>query len=66
MALSYINFYIANGGLILPSFEDPADQLAYEALSQCFPDHEIVQLPALEIVSGSGGMHCITQQQPQV
>jgi agmatine deiminase len=66
MALSYINFYIANGGLIMPSFEDPADLIAYEAISQCFPDCEVVQLPALEIVSGSGGMHCITQQQPQV
>ena len=64
MALSYVNFYIANGGVILPSFEDPADKLAYETVSQCFPHHEIVQLSALEIVSGSGGMHCITQQQP--
>lgn len=65
LALSYINFYIANGGILMPSFEDTADQKAYETLVRCFPDREVVQLPALDIVAGGGGMHCITQQQPE-
>ncbi len=64
LALSYINFYIANGGIVMPSFEDPADQKAYESVVKCFPEREVVQLPALDIVAGGGGMHCITQQQP--
>lgn len=65
LALSYVNFYIANGGIVMPSFEDPADQKAYETVTKCFPDRRVVQLPALDIVAGGGGMHCITQQQPE-
>lgn len=64
MALSYINFYIANGGVVMPAFEDPQDDRAFDALSRAFPDREIVQVPALDIVRGGGGIHCITQQQP--
>jgi agmatine deiminase len=63
---SYVNFYIANGGVILPSFEDSQDQKAMEAVSTCFADREVVQVPALDIVQGGGGIHCITQQQPAV
>ena len=66
LAASYINLYIANGGVIMPSFESSFDQKAYEAVSACFPDREVVQLGALDIVTGGGGIHCITQQQPEV
>ena len=61
---SYVNFYLANGAVVVPGFEDPADQKAYEILRQAFPDREVVQIDALEIVYGGGGIHCITQQQP--
>lgn len=62
---SYINFYIANGGVIMPSFEDGRDRAAFDIIERCFPDHKVRQLPALDIVQGGGGIHCITQQQPQ-
>lgn len=65
LTLSYTNFYIANGGIIMPSFADVADEEAYRAMRRAFPDHEIVQVPALDIVCGGGGIHCITQQVPQ-
>ena len=61
---SYVNFYLANGAVVAPGFEDPADQKAYEILRQAFPDREVVQIDTLEIVYGGGGIHCITQQQP--
>jgi agmatine deiminase len=64
MGLSYINFYIANGGVIIPAFEDPQDARAYDTLNKLFPGREVVQIPALEILHGGGGIHCITQQQP--
>jgi len=64
LPLSYINFYIANGGIIMPVFEDPQDSRAFDTLSRVFPDREIVQVPAVDIVHGGGGIHCITQQQP--
>ncbi len=65
LPLSYINFYIANGGIVLPEFNDPMDQPALEAVTAAFPDREIVQLPAVEITKGGGCIHCITQQQPK-
>jgi len=64
LALSYINFYIANGGIVMPAFEDPQDRHAFDAIQKAFPDRQVVQIPATEIVFGGGGIHCITQQQP--
>ncbi len=64
LAASYVNFYMANGAAIMPSFDDPADALARDRLAAALPGREIVQLPGLEIVRGGGCIHCITQQQP--
>jgi agmatine deiminase len=61
---SYINFALANYGLVMPSFDDPMDAVAFEVMEKAFPDRRIVQVPALDIVQGGGGIHCITQQQP--
>jgi agmatine deiminase len=64
-AASYANFYIANGAVILPLFEDDEyDQKAIDTLSKVFPDREIVGIYAREIILGGGNIHCITQQQP--
>ena len=64
LAASYINFYFCNGGLIVPTFDDPQDVLALETLQRLLPDHKVVGLPAREILLGGGNIHCITQQQP--
>ena len=64
LTLSYTNLYIANGGVVMPAFEDPADDDAYRTVRKAFPDREVIQVPALDIVRGGGGIHCITQQQP--
>lgn len=66
LTLSYTNLYIANGGIVMPAFEDSADDEAYRIVRRAFPDREVVQVPALDIVRGGGGIHCITQQQPAV
>ena len=63
--LSYINFYIANGGAVVPTFDDPHDQAALEALQRLFPERRVVGVPAWEILLGDGNIHCITQQLPR-
>lgn len=64
-AASYVNFYICNGGIILPLFGDPEyDLLAEQKLKEIFPDRQVVGLYAREIILGGGNIHCITQQQP--
>ncbi len=65
LATSYVNFYLANGAVIMPAFDDPNDEKARSVLAQCFPGRDIMQIDALDIVQGGGGIHCITQQEPQ-
>ena len=61
---SYVNFYLVNGGVLMPAFGDKNDEQARTILAQCFPDRDIIQVDALDIVQGGGGIHCITQQEP--
>ena len=64
LAGSYINFYIANGGIIMPQFNDRHDEDARRKLAELFPKHKIIGLQSREILLGGGNIHCITQQQP--
>ena len=64
LAGSYINFYIANGAIILPQFGDRHDQAACRQMAQLFPDHKVLGISSREILLGGGNIHCITQQQP--
>ena len=66
LAASYVNFYLVNGAVIMPAFDDKNDEPARTILAQCFPDRDIMQIDALDIVQGGGGIHCITQQEPEV
>jgi agmatine deiminase len=61
---SYANFYVANGAVVVPLFDDPADAEAIEILAGTFPDRKIIGLPAIDLVWGLGAYHCITQQEP--
>ena len=60
----YLNFYIANGVVIVPVFDDPADRVAIDTLARLFPGRQIRGLNAVDLVWGLGAFHCITQQQP--
>jgi len=65
LAASYVNFYIANGGIVFPLLDDPNDKNAEETLKKAFPDRKITGVRAREILLGGGNIHCITQQQPK-
>jgi agmatine deiminase len=61
---SYANFYIANGVVLVPVFNDPNDRIALNTLAALFPTREIVPIYSGDLVWGLGTMHCMTQQQP--
>ena len=63
---SYANFYIANGIVLVPVFNDPNDRLALDILADLFPDREVVGIYSGDLIWGFGAMHCMTQQQPAV
>jgi agmatine deiminase len=61
---SYGNFYIANGIVLVPVFNDRHDRVALNILSDLFPDREVVGIYSGDLIWGFGAMHCMTQQQP--
>ena len=64
---TYMNYYVCNGAVIAPEFGDAiADAAARELLSELLPDREIVMLNIDALAAGGGGIHCATQQQPEL
>ncbi len=63
---SYGNFYIANGLVLVPVFNDPNDRFALDTLADLFPDREVVGIYSGDLIWGFGAMHCMTQQQPSI
>ncbi len=63
---SYANFYIANGAVLVPVFNDPNDRIALNTLAELFPTREIVPIYSGDLIWGFGALHCMTQQQPAV
>jgi agmatine deiminase len=61
---SYANFYIANGVVLVPTFNDLNDRLALNTIAELFPDRKVVGIHAVDLVWGFGTLHCLTQQQP--
>lgn len=61
---SYANFYIANGLVLVPTFNDPMDRVALSTLAALFPDRQVVGIHAVDLVWGLGTIHCMTQQEP--
>ncbi len=61
---SYANFYIANGLVLVPTFNDPNDRVALNILAEVFPDREVIGIHSVDLVWGLGTLHCMTQQQP--
>jgi agmatine deiminase len=60
---SYANFYIANGLVIVPTFNDANDRAALDTIAKLFPSREIVGIHCRDLVLGLGTLHCMTQQE---
>ncbi|WP_406103767.1 agmatine deiminase family protein [Streptomyces sp. NBC_01003] len=63
---SYINHYLCNDGVVLCSFDDPNDEVAAGIFRRLFPGRTVQLVDARTIFAGGGGIHCITQQQPEI
>lgn len=62
---SYANFYIGNGVVLVPVFDDPKDAIALETLRPFFPGRRVVGLNCRDVIKGLGAIHCVTQQVPR-
>jgi agmatine deiminase len=65
---SHMNFVVANGAVIMPTYTDMGDsrpsELALETLRSLFPERTVIGLPSRALLTGGGSFHCITQQEP--
>jgi agmatine deiminase len=61
---SYANFYIVNGAVLVPTFNDPNDRVALNTLAELMPRHQVIGIHAVDLVWGLGTLHCLTQQEP--
>ena len=63
---SYANFYIANGVVLVPTYDHPSDDRALCTLQDLFPGRRVIGIPCEPLVWGLGAIHCVTQQQPAI
>ena len=61
---SYTNYYIANGVILVPNYNDPNDSLANSIIASLYPNKDIVGIDCRNMLSVGGMVHCVTQQQP--
>jgi agmatine deiminase len=61
---SYANFYIANGLILVPTFNDRSDRITLGTLAELFPKHDVIGVNCVELIYGLGTFHCMTQQEP--
>ena len=62
---SYANFLIINHAVLVPVYDDPADQRALGVLQRCFPNREIIAINCLPLIQQYGSLHCATMQMPE-
>lgn len=65
MPASYVNFYVANASVVVPTYGTPWDDEAVERIGALFPGRRAVGIDARALLTGGGALHCITQQQPR-
>ncbi len=61
---SYANFYLANGLVLVPTFNDPNDRIALNTIASCFPERTVTGIHCTDLIWGLGALHCMTQQEP--
>jgi len=62
---TYANFLIINGAVLVPVYDDPADAYAFCRLAECFPDRDLIGIPATPLIRQYGSIHCMTMQFPK-
>ena len=66
LAPSYVNFYVINGAVLVPTFNCSTDQAAIEVIQSAFPKHRVIPYASREFLLGGGGIHCLAKEIPDL
>jgi len=61
---TYANFLIINEAVLVPTYQDPADDKALQIIKECFPERAIIGVDCLPLIQQYGSLHCVTMQLP--
>ena len=62
---SYVNYYVGNTVVLMPTYNDPNDTPARNILQALYPGRTVVGIDVRNLYANGGMVHCVTQQQPQ-
>ena len=65
LTTSYLNFVVANGAVLLPQYGTERDVIAEAAFARAFPRRRVVPIDVTAVNHGGGGLHCLTQNEPE-
>ncbi|HFK5509191.1 TPA: agmatine/peptidylarginine deiminase [Elizabethkingia anophelis] len=61
---SYVNYYVANGVVLVPNYGDVNDEVANKIIQKQYPDRKVIGIDVRNLYENGGMVHCVTQQQP--
>jgi agmatine deiminase len=61
---SYLNFYVANKVVLVPTYKHKNDRIVIRTIQTAFPGRKVVGIDCRDLIYGMGTIHCVTQQQP--
>ncbi len=62
---TYANFLVINGAVLVPTYDDPRDQIALDQVALAYPEREIIGIDCRPLIRQHGSLHCITMQIPE-
>ncbi|MDJ0511169.1 MAG: agmatine deiminase family protein, partial [Crocosphaera sp.] len=62
---SYANYLIINNAILVPTYDDQADETALKQIQKAYPNHEIIGIYCLPLIYELGSLHCMTMQLPK-
>jgi len=65
LAASYANYLVINNAVLVPAYDDPADEKAVAVMKQIYPEREIISIPCRPLIWQNGSLHCLTMQLPK-
>ncbi|MGI0082398.1 MAG: agmatine deiminase family protein [Nitrosopumilaceae archaeon] len=66
LPVSYLNFYVANKAVLVPTYGHKNDKTALRIIQRVFPGRKVIGIDCRDLVYGMGAIHCVMQQQPTV